>query len=53
MEEEHRESQEGDLIELDGDDRKTLEIAKHALVGRIISEKALNRKTVSREEYDY
>lgn len=38
--------QEGDIIELEGDASRTFEVAKHALVGKIISEKALNRKTV-------
>lgn len=37
---------EGATIELEKDSRKTFEVAKHALVGRIISEKPLNRKTV-------
>lgn len=37
---------EGAVIELETDHRKTFEIAKHAMVGRIISEKPLNKKTV-------
>lgn len=41
MEEDNIEMVEGDIVELE-----TVEIAKHALVGKIISEKALNRKTV-------
>lgn len=46
MEVEKEEVQEGDFVELEGDAKRTFEVAKHALVGNIISDKALNRKTV-------
>lgn len=37
---------EGATVELERDDRKTFEVAKHTLVGKIISDKPLNKKTV-------
>lgn len=37
-------STEGEEIQLEHDSRRTIEIAKHALVGRLISEKAQNMK---------
>lgn len=37
---------EGTTVELEKDDRKTFEVAKHALVGKLISDKAQNRKIV-------
>lgn len=37
---------DGITVELERDSRKTIEVAKHALVGKIISEKQLNKKTV-------
>lgn len=46
MEEDNKEVQEGDIVDLESDAKRTLEVAKHALVGKIISDKDLNRKTV-------
>lgn len=39
-------SSEGITIELERDHKKVFEVAKHALVGKIISDKVLNKKTV-------